>query len=242
MPVVSSTDWIDIKIGSTVKQTAKIQITLAIGTADQLKAYKASKSITILPCATSRIENPPPPPKRANPALADMLSTFIDNLALNIPKRPESDPRHQLRRTSDLLDLLQNSLKNPAPVGLITSSSALKSGKALNVPANHCQKATRGNVRVVVNVDSARNLAIKENAQDCYRTTTNDEAPRPSAWFVSFEAIGCGDNGGQYSTFTTKLAESHCNPTWNEKFDVMLPMDFIQKEVRFSCDSLGFSL
>lgn len=245
MPVVSFTDWIDVRIGSAIKPilSAKIQVELAIGTTDQLNAFKTSKNITILPCATSKTDTAMP--KKANPtALADMLSTFIDNLALNLPKRSESDqrqqyatdPRYQIRRTSDLLDVLQNALKNPVPVNLIQSPAAFPfklSGKVVNSPTNDYQISSKENIRVIVSVDSARNLTSRNDDQDCQRddtrnTSSTDE--RPST-YVSFEAIDCGRDGQSCTTYATKIAQNNCNPCWNEKFNVMLPVDFTKIEV-----------
>ncbi|KAG4069721.1 hypothetical protein HA402_002300 [Bradysia odoriphaga] len=235
MPVVSLTDWIDVNIGSIL--TAKIQVALAIGTLDQLNAFKSSRNITINPCTTSRTDNPTA--KKANQtALADMLNTFIDNLALSLPKRVSestdqrqqnsTDPRYQLRRTSDLLDVLHNALKNPTP-SLITSSSALPfklNGKAVNLPTNNVQpKGFKENVRVTVIIDRARNLTVyNQDSHDDEATEDN----RPCT-YVSFEAIEC-DNGEKYSTFATKMAQNSCNPHWNERFNVMLPKDLLQKE------------
>ncbi|XP_037032817.1 uncharacterized protein LOC119071860 [Bradysia coprophila] len=237
MPVVSLTDWIEVNIGSIM--SAKIQVALAIGTVDQLNAFKSSRNITINPCTTSRSDNPTA--KKANQtALADMLNTFIDNLALSLPKRVSestdqrqqysTDPRYQLRRTSDLLDVLHNALKNPTP-SLITSSSALPfkvNGRATNLPTNNVQpKGIKENVRVTVKIDRARNLIAKDNTHDSLDDeSTEDNRP---CTYVSFEAIEF-DNGEQYSTFATRIAQNSCNPHWNEKFNVMLPKDLLQKE------------
>lgn len=227
MPVASFTDWININIGPTVKLilSAKIQVTLAIGTPDQLNAFKTSRKITVLPCITAKNESLIS--KKANPtALADMLSTFIDNLALSLPKRSESDqqrqhhptdPRLQLRRTSDLLDVLHNALKNPAPANLITSTMALPSKlseKVISPPTTDNPKPIKENNRVVIHVESVRNVTIKENTQGCY---------------VSFEAIDCDKRVGHYSNFATKIAQNNCNPFWNEKFNVKLPMDLYEQ-------------
>lgn len=230
MPVTSVTDWIDVNVKPIL--SAKIQVTLAIGTPDQLNAFKTSRNITVLPSTTTRTDNPIT--KKANPtALADMLSTFIDNLALTLPKRAESDhqrqqystdSRYQLRRTSDLLDVLHNALKNPAPVNLITTSSALPlklSGKVINLPTSDHLKPVKENVRVIVNIESARNLTVNENIQGCFST------------YVSFEAIDC-DKAMRCSYLTTKIEQNSCNPCWNQKFNVMLPMDLFE-QVSMSC-------
>lgn len=233
MPASSFTDWIDVNIGSTVKPilSAKIQVALAIGTPDQLNTFKTSRNITVPPCTTSLN----PVTKKANPtALADMLSTFIDNLALSLPKRSESDQRQQystdsqykLRRTSDLLDVLHSALKNPTPVTLITSSAASPfklSGKT-NLPINDPMPIEE-NFRVIVNIDSARNLTCKENTQDLHNTLPKNDKP---CTYVSFEAIEC-DEDGHYTNFATKIAQYNNNPSWNEKFNVMLPVDLIQQ-------------
>lgn len=236
MPVVSSTDWIDVNIGTAVQPilSARIQVTLAIGTPDQLNALKTSRNITVPPSTTSKNDNSIP--KKGNPtALADMLSTFIDNLALSLPKRTETDQRQQysteskfqLRRTSDLLDALQSALKNPAPVRLITSSSALPftlSGRVPNLPSNEKMKE---NYRVTINIDSARNLKCKEHTQNNDPLNGIVENNKPCT-YVSFEAIEC-DKGGQHSNFVTKTSDNTCNPHWNEKFNVVLPTDLFQR-------------
>ncbi len=249
MPVVSLTDWIDINVGSTIDPvlSAKIQVSLAIGTAEQLNSFKTNRNITVLPCTSTKNDNPVP--KKANPtALANMLSTFIDNLALSLPKRSESDqrqqyttdPRYQLRRTSDLLDVLHSALKNPAPVNLITSSTPLPfklSGKVMNnpsPPANSYQEPViKKNIRVTVNIDSALNLS-KEKSRECNSNDPHNATSKSdmhACTYVSFEAIE-SDNSGQYSTFSTEIAQNkNCNPQWNEKFNVYLPADLIQKEV-----------
>lgn len=239
MPVASFTDWIDVKIGSTVQPmlSAKLQVMLAIGTPDQLTAFRTSRNITVPASTTSKNENPIT--KKANPtALANMLSTFIDNLALSLPKRPEADQQYstdsqyQLRRTSDLLDVLHNALKNPAPANLITSASALPlklSEKVDHLPTNNQQKSIEENIRVTIHIDSARNLISEEKAQDCYSSDPqNFENENPST-YVSFEAIEC-DKEGHYSNFATKIAPYSCNEIhWNEKFNVLLPMDLLQQ-------------
>lgn len=231
MPVISLTDWIDFNIGSIL--SAKIQVALAIGTTDQLNAFKSSRNITINACTTNRSDNTTT--KKANQAaLADMLNTFIDNLALSLPKRVSesdqrqqysTDPRYQLRRTSDLLDVLHNALKNPTP-SLITSSSALPFKlRSTNLPANVQPKPIKENIRVTVVVERAQNL----------RTMNNTQARNVDSGFrtyVSFEAIQC-DNGEQYSTFATKLAQDTCNPHWNEQFNVMLPKEVSRKFKNF---------
>ncbi|KAJ6630903.1 C2 domain-containing protein 3, partial [Pseudolycoriella hygida] len=73
MPVASFTDWIDINVGSTVPTTltAKLQLTLAIGTTDQLNAFKNNRDITVAPCTNGNLN-----PK----TLAILFDEFLDNL------------------------------------------------------------------------------------------------------------------------------------------------------------------
>lgn len=238
-----------MNVGSTTDPilSAKIQVVLAIGTADQLNNFKSSRNITVQVSITNKNDNPIT--KKANPtALADMLSTFIDNLALSLPKRTESDQhqqfstdsRYQLRRTSDLLDVLHNALKNPAPANLITSSSALPfklNGKVISLPVVNHQKPVKKNVRVLINIDNARNIVptSKENTQGCYSNHSLDATlkkdDRPCT-YVSFDAIDC-DKPDHYSCYTTKIAQPNCNPYWNEQFNVILPAELFQQVSQF---------
>lgn len=239
MPISSFTEWIDVNVGSTDPMlSAKIQVVLAIGTPDQLNTLKNSRNITVPASFTSKNDNPVT--KKTNPtALADMLSTFIDNLALSLPKRSESDQhqqystdsKQQMRRTSDLLDVLHSALKNPAPANLITSSPSLPfklNGKLINLPVVNHQKPVKKNIRVSINVDSARNVRLIQNTQGndpLDVTLKNDDKP---CTYVSFEAIDC-DKPERYSNFVTKIAQHSCNPSWNEQFDVMLPVELFQQ-------------
>lgn len=224
--------------------SGKIQVVLAIGTPDQLNTFKNSRNITAQVSIMNKSDNPIT--KKSNPtALADMLSTFIDNLALSLPKRTESDQhqhqystesRYQLRRTSDLLDVLHNALKNPAPANLITSSSTLPfklNGKVLGLPVVNHQKPAKKNIRVLINIDNARNIMpiSKENTQGCYSndpleaTIRTDDRP---CTYVSFDAINC-DKPDQHSCYATKTAQDNCNPYWNEQFDVILPAELFHQ-------------
>lgn len=238
MPVSSFTDWLDVHVGPTAQPilSAKIQVALAIGTSDQLNAFKTKRNITVSPCTASTHDHPMT--KKAKPtALANMLSTFIDNLALSLPKRSDADQRqqyttdsrYQLRRTSDLLDVLHSALKNPAPVGLITSSTAspFKLSGKVNLPINHPITPIEDTFRVIVQIDCARSLSCNENTcDDLHNTTSMNDKP---CTYVSFEAIECDNDDGLYSNFVTNTVPHNCNPCWNEKFNVRLPVDYYQQ-------------
>lgn len=242
MPVVSITDWIDVKAECSNTPdsilSAKIQILLAIGTPDQLDNLKHSRDITIPVSIANKVDKPISVAKKANPtALADMLSTFIDNLALSLPKRSEteshqqcpSESRFQLRRTSDLLDVLQNALKNPMPANLITSqlhTPPLKLNGKTPAITSH-QNSVKTNVRVLINIDCARNIMItkKQNTQECDSTVHDDAMP---CTYVSFEATDC-DKPDQCSNYFTNVVQHSRNPHWNKQFDVMLPAELFQQ-------------
>lgn len=163
-------------------------------------------------------------------------------LLSNQQQIPQHPPGKNIRATADLLDELQRALTSASAMRRMTAAS----GSNESGPNSNDDKLR---VRFFIEIDCGANLpkqVIKYNKKHGKRrdainnvqTNTIDGRQQrentiseiePSS-YITFEATGPSTNMVNTidgPVYTTNVVCQNCNPQWNKRFDVFLPIDYL---------------
>lgn len=189
-----------------------------------------------------------------NQSAAEKLSAFIDNLTQRLPERNSiietttvgnenqtntGNSGLLIRRTSDLLDMLQQALtQSPPPPP--TTDPILHFPPIPVIPPTPLPPIEMpfnpDLFKVMIEIENALHLpkiAMKVNKKcgkrgKCKNIRGLTEV-EPSA-YVTFEAVGPATSmvkSHEGPVYATNVVEKNCNPTWSKRFEVALPVDLM---------------
>lgn len=189
-----------------------------------------------------------------NQSAAEKLSAFIDNLTQRLPERNSiietttvgnenqintGNSGLLIRRTSDLLDMLQQALtQSPPPPP--TTDPILNFPPIPVIPPTPLPPIEMpfnpDLFKVMIEIENALHLpkiAMKVNKKcgkrgKCKNNRGLTEV-EPSA-YVTFEAVGPATSmvkSHEGPVYATNVVEKNCNPTWSKRFEVALPVDLM---------------
>lgn len=188
-----------------------------------------------------------------NQSAAEKLSAFIDNLTQRLPERNSiiettignenqtntGNSGLLIRRTSDLLDMLQQALtQSPPPPP--TNDPILNFPPIPVIPPTPLPPIEMpfnpDLFKVMIEIENALHLpkiAMKVNKKcgkrgKCKNNRGLTEV-EPSA-YVTFEAVGPATSmvkSHEGPVYATNVVEKNCNPTWSKRFEVALPVDLM---------------
>lgn len=194
-----------------------------------------------------------------NQSAAEKLSAFIDNLTQRLPERNSiiettignenqtntGNSGLLIRRTSDLLDMLQQALtQSPPPPP--TNDPILNFPPIPVIPPTPLPPIEMpfnpDLFKVMIEIENALHLpkiAMKVNKKcgkrgKCKNNRGLTEV-EPSA-YVTFEAVGPATSmvkSHEGPVYATNVVEKNCNPTWSKRFEVALPVDLMTNVSRF---------
>lgn len=155
-------------------------------------------------------------------------------LDLSGPPKPPGPP--QVRRTSDLMDrlhtaLIAQPLSQPRPMKPLCVVNA----QYTVVPNTHF--AVSVDVRCASNVTKTCGRVHKKchgsSSSACSSDALNGaQEHEDSSTYVTFEALGpskCMVNSPDGPVYTTRVEEHSSRPTWNTRFNVALPIEYLTR-------------
>lgn len=180
--------------------------------------------------------------------LPDCNQRSMNQSPSSIPSTVQSKSSGQtIRATSDLLDELQRALTiSPSPT---STMSAMPFNGIESI--SYSKKATKmPQFNVLIEIENALHLptvpmrvhkkdtrrCLEAHTVDASNTTLRTSGSGSSVreiepcTYVTFEAIGPPTsivNSNEGPVYTTNVAENSCNPQWNKRFDVFLPVDLL---------------
>lgn len=165
----------------------------------------------------------------------DNIFGFIENLASS--KLPSSTGQQRtdkpaVRRTSDLLDTLQKALLTKPPSPRNPSTIALKSVTGSISPSDFDPNT---HFPVYVDIRSASGVPKVSVCGKTLSTQQTDEE-RDASTYVTFEAHGTSKskvNSPEGLVYTTQVVEHSSNPVFNTRFNVAIPVGFVQSVSTF---------
>lgn len=153
---------------------------------------------------------------------------FIDSLSSKLPNRQVTDGKPPVRRTSDLLDTLQKALLSNPPSQRITTSNIASKSTAGLVPNRFDPKTHFG-----ICIDIRRAARVTKiplsNKKPCSMYQHLEE--KDASTYITFQAHGPSKvqvNSKDGLVFTTKVVENTSSPEYNTRFNVALPLPYIQ--------------
>lgn len=192
--------------------------------------------------------------------LSDLLGNFIDSLAQKLPanqaaptmetpildhqdKSNSSTQGSQVRRTSELLDVLQKALVTP-PTNFdgASNASTLKPQPSL-LHSNYLKPKF---VKILLEIENALHLPRNpakfgnkkvfkrnNNAGKCKQSRLPvDEEPSAYVTFQAEEGSGQMIKSHEGMVYSTNVVEKSCSPIWNRRFEIYVPAD-LMKNVSF---------
>lgn len=184
--------------------------------------------------------------KSPNSVAVDKLNAFMESLAqLRAPKgleieNPLQKPQ-EIRKTSELLDMLQIAFSKAPPIQLpLTPVLSVPVTKKPPTPPPKFEIPPDSELfKVCIEIESASNLprtvtrhqiskkgGVKRGKSKSNRNTVESD---PSS-YVTFPAFGATNNtlkSHEGPVCATNIVEKTCNPIWNKKFDILLPIAFL---------------
>lgn len=266
-PIISIDGWAPVMSPLANERFGQLEVVFAIGTKEQIDTFKVMRNLSssqpiqqtsnhaetqtsntdlrAVEIQTS-IKNDIKTPKSV---AVDKLNAFIESLAqLRTPKSIEFknslQKPQQIRKTSELLDMLQIALSKapiiqspPPPVSPIP---VIKPPLTPPPPQSILENPIDSELfKVLIEIESATNLpksvtrhptskkcGTKRGKSKNNRNTVESE---PSS-YVTFPAFGVTNNilkSHEGPVCSTSIAEKTCNPIWHKKFDTMLPVELL---------------
>lgn len=231
MPVIAMDGWAMVQdaSGATIGQ---LEVTLAMGTKRQIEFFVQSKDLL-----NRRMETPPVSARSAETATS-ILSSFLENLSQqmaankgNSAEQPTEPKRGELRKTSDLLDILQKSLTAPPPTpadnGAVANGRNVKPSDSVD---GHDE--SREFLKICLEIESAMHLPKVIKGDLAARKTGQATDEEPSS-YATFEARVTNANNRDLvdsvegRVFATNVVEKTSNPVWNKQFTVEIPKDLL---------------
>lgn len=261
MPVIALDGWAMVQ-GPDGASIGELELVLAMGTKRQVEYFVQTKHLLQ--------RQPPATPTSSSSSRSteatSILSSFLDNLSQQIAAskaRQEQttgsgcDPpkRGELRKTSDLLDVLQKSLSSPVPPQMMNSLFAKPAVVAATSETSPETTTTSKDatdfqrkdenvefVKICLEIECAmhlpkvavatRDVSSRSGSKRAVDQENNDQDEEPSA-YVTFEARVLEENlpeiveSVEGKVYTTEVVERSSNPVWNRKFTVEIPKDLL---------------
>lgn len=256
MPVITVDGWTNIELNEN--ERGQLELILAIGTRAQIDYLVKMKRLMMV--------RDDPVPITTRSQASSILSAFLDNLSHQIAsKRGVDSPSCQsksgeIRKTSDLLDVLQKALVSPPDpqqldmnlLGSMFSSPPPSSKPEINpvLPkpvevtenagldlADVLEPESRENLedyfRVSVEIESAMHLPkINGKENNKKKSGRRNKPPRKSLLEVEPSCYATFESQRASVNYSTRVIERNCNPVWNKEFQVLLHRDLLV-HVRF---------
>lgn len=261
MPVIALDGWAMVQ-GPDGASIGELELVLAMGTKRQVEYFVQTKHLLQ--------RQPPATPTSSSSSRSteatSILSSFLDNLSQQIAAskaRQEQttgsgcDPpkRGELRKTSDLLDVLEKSLSSPVPPQMMNSLFAKPAVVAATSETSPETTTTSRDatdfqrkdenvefVKICLEIECAmhlpkvavatRDVSSRSGSKRAVDQENNDQDEEPSA-YVTFEARVLEENlpeiveSVEGKVYTTEVVEKSSNPVWNRKFTVEIPKDLL---------------
>ncbi|XP_055693039.1 uncharacterized protein LOC129795623 [Lutzomyia longipalpis] len=155
--------------------------------------------------------------EKVSPEAADATRAFIKQLAEKLPESPANGSTGEVRRTSDLFDMLQQALTAPPPSRQLVSV----------IPDR--QKSCDGHAprRLVhIEIEGAENLPkfpgrVNKKLRKKHKSHVRVVNQEPNT-FVTFEAFPGADEASVAKIYSTGVIEKSCNPSWHSHFSIFL--------------------
>ena len=255
LPIISIDSWTNFISPLSMEQCCQCKIMLAIGSEHQIDYLRMSRSIpksVPLPSTSASCAN-----ADATNEIKNKLTAFIESLTQKIPDsmippveavkvipKPLTDSQREVRKTSDLLESLQNALsKVPPPTSEPPAAATTKINDIVDCDTS-ISSISSENFKILIQVEQAihlpRVVKKKSNRKNKNKTVTSPTVKTevdPSA-YATFE--GClGNREYLNQMFPPNIIKSHegyvhttnveknSNPQWNMSFNLQLPVDIL---------------
>lgn len=277
-PVISIDGWSPITSPLSNSLYGQIELVFAIGTKEQIDTFKMMRNLNAtqplqqninhVETQTSNIDlrtieiqtNLKNDVKSPKTVAVDKLNAFIESLAqLRTPKGLEIDTTplqksQQIRKTSELLDMLQIALAKappiqtpPTPAEIVAPMNNFSPVQTPQQPPTTSPPIPKLDnlpdcelFNVIIEIENATSLPktiirqqnLKKNGTKRGKNSKNNRnmvETEPSS-YVTFNAFGTCNNllkSHEGPVHATNIVEKSCNPIWNKKFDVLLPVDLL---------------
>lgn len=256
LPIISIDSWTNFVSPLSMEQFCQCKILLAIGSEHQIDYLRMSRKIpklVSLPSTSASCAN-----AEATNEIKNKLTAFIESLTQKLPdklvstaepvkliSKPPSESQQEFRKTSDLLESLQNALsKVPPPSSEPPTATAASKINNISDCGTSISSVSTDIFKILIEVEQAIHLpkvvkkkSNRKNKNKSIITPTIKTEVDPSA-YATFE--GCLVNqvyrnqiipsnvikSHEGYVHTTNV-ETNSNPQWNKSFEVQLPVDIL---------------
>lgn len=244
MPVIAVDGWAMVQ-GPDGASIGQLEVILAMGTTRQVEYFVQTKELL-----NRRMEVTPPVSARSQETATSILSSFLENLSQQMAankarqghqEQEEQPKRGEMRKTSDLLDILHKSLASPPPTGMMNGLMSLSprtASHAADTPdSNGRHGGSQEYLKIFLEIESAMHLPKVNNKSGELLSArkkgkAKDDDQEPSA-YATFEARITPENGQETvdsvegKVFATHVVERSSNPVWNKQFTLEIPKDLL---------------
>ncbi|CAO1403724.1 unnamed protein product [Diamesa serratosioi] len=254
LPIISIDSWTNFISPLSMEQFCQCKILLAIGNEHQIDYLKMSRKIpklVSLPSTSASCAN-----AEATNEIKNKLTAFIESLTHKLPEKlvpavepvekitkPPSESQQELRKTSDLLESLQNALSKVPPPPSEPPATTTKIIDMVDSDTS-ISSISSEKFKVLIEVEQAIHLpkVIKKktnrrNKTKSLNSPTIKTEIDPSAYATFEGCLGNQENCNQMVppnvikshegyVYTTNVEKSS-NPQWNKSFEVQLPVDIL---------------
>lgn len=250
MPVIAVDGWTMVQ-GLDGASIGQLEVCLAMGTRRQVEYFVLTKELL-----NRRMEMTPPVSARSTETATSILSSFLENLsqqmAANRARQDEGQQgpapkRGEMRKTSDLLDVLQRSMNTPP-----SSNGGRSPSIASVVAARDAPDSTGEFLKISLEIESAMHLPqiakLGGGGGDCSAKKKPGAFEEPPSAYATFEARWTDATKEQLvdsvegKVFATRVVQRSSSPVWNQEFTVEIPKDLLTHVSELRDDVRGSSL
>ena len=228
------------------------KILLAIGTHTQIEHLKTVRGFKSLSSNLQKVSSHET--STSNVVMKNKLAAFLESLSQKKVESEESSssqelksPPLQLKKTSDLLESLQQALLQPPKSNVLVEEK--KDDIKMNQKEIESESSTSSNllekrVKILVSIEHAVHLPKVTKKRKNRRSNKNNISltefePSSYATFDTFDSDTeplkadkkylpeCVIRSHEGLVYSTKVIKS-VDPEWNETFDIQLPLDIIR--------------
>lgn len=229
MPVIAIDGWVMVQ-GVDGAAIGQLELILAMGTRRQVEYFVQTKELL-----NRRMETPSVS-ARSTESASSILGNFLENLSQQMAvnkaqvEQQEAPKRGELRKTSDLLAILQRSLATPPTPEMVSSPSLMAADVTPRDDAdcNGKPEVVQEYLKVLLEIESAMHLP--KATEFAARKKCADE---PSS-YATFEARVTEESRREElvesvegKVYSTHVVERSSNPAWNKQFIVDIPKDLL---------------
>lgn len=233
MPVIAVDGWTMVQ-GQDGASIGQLEVCLAMGTRRQVEYFVLTKELL-----NRRMETTPPVSARSTETATSILSSFLENLsqqmAANKARQDEgpAPKRGEMRKTSDLLDVLQRSMNTPP-----STNGGRRPTIAAAVTAEDVPDSSGEFLKISLEIESAMHLPLIAklggggggDSSAKKKSGAGDEEPSAYATFEARWTDAVKEqlvDSVEGKVFATRVVERSSSPVWNQQFTVEIPKDLL---------------